>query len=249
MRDRNNTNIVFYVLGIIPVIWVALLIAPYINGGIVKIIEEFPNLINNLFGLTFCANSIKVSLFFVLIYGMGIAMYESTKRNYRRKEEHGSAKWGNPRFLNKKYQQYPISDNKILTQSVKIGLNGKKHRRNLNVLVCGGSGAGKTRFYAKPNIMQCNCSFVALDPKGELLKDTGNLLEKKGYEVRVLDLINMEKSHCYNPFVYLKTDNDVQKLVTNLFKSTTPKRKSVTRPILGCVSKYATFSAYILFEI
>ena len=117
---------------------------------------------------------------------------------------------------------------------MKIGLNGKKHRRNLNVLVCGGSGAGKTRFYAKPNIMQCNCSFVALDPKGELLKDTGNLLEKKGYEVRVLDLINMEKSHCYNPFVYLKTDNDVQKLVTNLFKSTTPKRKSNTRSFLGC---------------
>mgnify|MGYP000439872511 FL=1 len=84
-------------------------------------------------------------------------------------------------------------------------------------------GAGKTRFFAKPNIMQCNCSFVALDPKGELLKDTGNLLEKKGYEIRVLDLINMEKSHCYNPFVYLKTDNDVQKLVTNLFKATTPK--------------------------
>lgn len=165
MRERNNTNIVFYVLGIIPVIWLALLIAPYISGGIVEIIEEFPNLINNPFGLTFCANSIKVSLFFVLIYGMGIAMYESTKRNYRRKEEHGSAKWGNPKILNKKYQQYPISENKILTQSVKIGLNGKKHRRNLNVLVCGGSGAGKTRFYAKPNIMQCNCSFVALDPK------------------------------------------------------------------------------------
>ena len=249
MRERNNTNIVFYVLGIIPVIWVALLIAPYINGGIVKIIEEFPNLINNPFGLTFCANSIKVSLFFVLIYGMGIAMYESTKRNYRRKEEHGSAKWGNPRFLNKKYQQYPISDNKILTQSVKIGLNGKKHRRNLNVLVCGGSGAGKTRFYAKPNIMQCNCSFVALDPKGELLKDTGNLLEKKGYEVRVLDLINMDKSHCYNPFVYLKTDNDVQKLVTNLFKSTTPKRKSNTRSFLGYLCKYVVISTYILFKI
>ena len=239
----------FYILGIIPVVWIALLIAPYINGGGVGIIDKCPNIINNPLRLTFCTNSIKVSLFFVLIYGMGVAMYETTKKNYRRKEEHGSAKWGFSKSLNKKYQQYPISNNKILTQNVKIGLNGKKHRRNLNVLVCGGSGSGKTRFYAKPNIMQCNCSFVALDPKGELLKDTGDLLEKKGYEVRVLDLINMEKSHCYNPFVYLKTDNDVQKLVTNLFKSTTPKRKSVTRPILGCVSKYATFSAYILFEI
>ncbi len=94
-------------------------------------------------------------------------------------------------------------------------------------------GAGKTRFFAKPNIMQCNCSFVALDPKGELLKDTGNLLEKKGYEIRVLDLINMEKSHCYNPFVYLKTDNDVQKLVTNLFKATTPKGAQSQDPFWG----------------
>ena len=98
-----------------------------------------------------------------------------------------------------------------------------KHRRNLNVLVCGGSGAGKTRFYAKPNIMNANTSFVCLDPKGELLRDTGNLLKRKGYDIKVIDLINMEKSHCYNPFVYLKTDNDVQKLATNLFKNTTPK--------------------------
>ena len=98
-----------------------------------------------------------------------------------------------------------------------------------------GSGAGKTRFYGKPNVMQCgDSSYVILDPKAEILRDTGNLLEKEGYEVRVLDLINMEKSHCYNPFVYLKTDNDVQRLVTNLFKSTTPKRKSKPRSFLGC---------------
>ena len=137
MRERNNTNIVFYVLGIIPVIWVALLIAPYINGGIVEIIEEFPNLINNPLGLTFCANSIKVSLFFVLIYGMGIAMYESTKRNYRRKEEHGSARWGEARTLNKKYKQFPENMNKTLTKNVELGLNGRKHKRNVNVLVVG----------------------------------------------------------------------------------------------------------------
>ena len=110
-----------------------------------------------------------------------------------------------------------------IKSEVRVGLDGRKHRRNLNVLVCGGSGAGKTRFYCKPNIMQANSSFVVLDPKGEILRDTGGLLETMGYEVRVLDLINMEKSHCYNPFVYLMDDNDVQRLVTNLFKSTTPK--------------------------
>lgn len=118
-----------------------------------------------------------------------------------------------------------------MTQNVCIGLNAKKHRRNLNTLVCGGSGAGKTRFYAKPNIMNAaRNSYVILDPKGEILRDTGHLLEKKGYEVRVLDLISMEKSHCYNPFVYLQNDNDVQKLVTNLFKSTTPKGSQSNDP-------------------
>src|SRR5699024_5008088 len=161
---------------------------------------------------------------------MAITLYISTKKNYRRREEHGSAKWGNATEINKKYKQTPIENNKILTQNVVIGLNGKKHRRNLNVLVCGGSGAGKTRFYCKPNVMQCNTSMVILDPKGEIARDVGGLLKRKGYEVKVLDLINMEKSHCYNPFVYLKDDNDVQKLVTNLFKSTTPKGSQSNDP-------------------
>ena len=110
-------------------------------------------------------------------------------------------------------------ENKIFTQNVRMGLDGRKHRRNLNTLVVGGSGAGKTRFYAKPNLCQANTSFTVLDPKGELLRSTGHLLRQKGYEVRVLDLLNMEKSHCYNPFVYLRDDNDVQRLVTNLFLS------------------------------
>lgn len=166
----------------------------------------------------------------VLCYGMGIGIYFSTRRNYRRREEHGSAKWGNAKAVDKKYRQNPPSENKLMTQAVRIGLNGKKHRRNLNTLVCGGSGAGKTRFYCKPNLMQANTSFVILDPKGEIVRDVGNLLEKKGYEIRVLDLISMEKSHCYNPFVYLHSDNDVQRLVTNLFKSTTPKGSQSNDP-------------------
>lgn len=121
--------------------------------------------------------------------------------------------------------------NKILTQNVEIGYDAHKHRRNLNTLVVGGSGAGKTRFYAKPNIMQGNTSFVVLDPKGEILRDTGKLLEAKGYEVRVLDLINMEKSMCYNPLLYAESDNDVQRLVTNLFKATTPKGSQSQDPL------------------
>ena len=143
-----------------------------------------------------------------MLYGLGIGIYVSNERVYRRREEQGSARWGNPLSIAKRYQQNGNA-NKLLTQQVALGLDGRKHRRNLNVLICGGSGAGKTRFYAKPNIMQANTSFVILDPKGELLRDTGHLLEEKGYVIKVLDLINPERSHCYNPFVYLRDDDDI----------------------------------------
>ncbi len=229
-EDTARTVKWLSILGIIPTIWLALLIAPYVSGGLSLIIKEFPNAINEPFHLSWCSDSVRTILIFIVAYIMGISIYLSSQKNYRRREEHGSAKWGIAREVNKKYKQMPISNNKILTQNVGLGLNGKKHRRNLNVLVCGGSGAGKTRFYCKPNIMQTNTSFVVLDPKGEIVRDLGHLLEKSGYEVKVLDLINMEKSHCYNPFVYLKSDNDVQKLVTNLFKATTPKGSSSNDP-------------------
>ena len=231
-HDNNRELAIFFIVGIIPVIWLALLIAPYINEGLSGIITNFSNCINNPFSITFCKDSFRSIFIFLLIYGLSVGIYYSTKGNYRRREEHGSAKWGNSKQIDKKYEQNPESDNKILTQNVKLGLNGKKHRRNLNVLVCGGSGAGKTRFFGKPNVMQCSqkCSYVILDPKGEILRDTGNLLERKGFDVKVLDLINMYKSHGYNPFVYLKDDNDVQKLVTNLFKATTPKGSQSNDP-------------------
>lgn len=226
MKNDNDqkASLILALCGILPVAWLALLTAPYVGGGLVEIIENLAVAINHPFQITVCEDSVKTVLLFLLAYGMGIGIYLSTRRNYRKREEHGSAKWGNAGVINKKYQDKNLSANKLLTQNVRIGLDGRKHRRNLNILVCGGSGAGKTRFFAKPNMMQAyNQSYVCLDPKGEILRDVGGLLEKKGYEVRVLDLINMHRSHCYNPFVYLKSDNDVQRLVTNLFKATTPK--------------------------
>lgn len=133
--------------------------------------------------------------------------------------------------MNKKYRDKDPFQNRIFTQHVRMGLDGKKHRRTLNSLVCGGSGAGKSRFYAKPNLLQAShVSYFVLDCKGELLRDCGGLLERMGYEIKVVDLLNMEKSHCYNPFAYLKNDNDVQKMVTNLFKSTTPKGSQSNDP-------------------
>ena len=229
-NGRNDIPISFYFIGGIIVIWFSLLIAPYINEGLINIINNFSYVIDKPFNIKWCDNSLKTILIFIAIYIIGIGIYISTRKNYRRGEEYGSAKWGYSREINKKYKQRPNLTNKILTKNVSIGLNGKAHRRNLNVLVCGGSGAGKTRFFCKPNVMQCNTSMVILDPKGEIIRDTGNLLKKKGYEVKVLDLINMEKSYCYNPFVYLTNDNDVQKLVTNLFKATTPKESSSNDP-------------------
>ena len=231
MRDNERrTNIILAVCGIVPVVWISLLIAPAVKGGLPEIVSSAVTLFNNPFHIELCEDSVKTVLILLFCYGMGIGIWLSTRRNYRRREEHGSAKWGEARAVNKKYHQSPASNNKLMTQNVSIGLNAKKHRRNLNTLVCGGSGAGKTRFYCKPNLMQANTSFVILDPKGEILRDTGGLLEKKGYEVRVLDLISMELSHCYNPFVYLKSDNDIQRLVTNLFKSTTPKGSQSNDP-------------------
>lgn len=209
--------------GLVPVIWLALLIAPSMEGGLVTVFQEFPDAMMSPFSVSLCEDSMKTVLIFILAYAMGLGIYLSTKRNYRRGEEMGSAKWGDASELNRKYKAKDDRENKILTQNVKIGLDGRKHRRNLNVMVVGGSGSGKTRFYCKPNLLQANTSLVCLDPKGENVRAVGGLLEQQGYEVKVLDLINMEKSHCYNPFVYLRDDNDVQRLVTNLFKSTTPK--------------------------
>lgn len=220
----SRTNVILYCLGLIPTVWLGLLAAPALRSGLPNLIRNLAVVFSNPFHIVWCEDSVKAVLIFICAYVMGIGIYLSTARNYRRREEHGSAHWGNAGQVNKKYENKAEPEkNKILTQKTKIGLDGRKHRRNLNVLVCGGSGAGKTRFYAKPNIMQANTSFVILDPKGENVRDTGNLLKSKGYDIKVLDLINMDKSYCYNPFVYLHSDNDIQKLVTNIFKNTTPK--------------------------
>ena len=229
-QDDKQSAVILSVIGILPVVWLALLIAPSVKGGLPEILPKLMTVFNNPFQIELCEDSLKTVLVLLLCYGFGIGIYFSTRRNYRRREEHGSAKWGDARAVNKKYCQTPKSENKLMTQNVSIGLNAKKHRRNLNTLVCGGSGAGKTRFYCKPNLMQANTSFVILDPKGEIVRDVGKLLEAKGYEIKVLDLISMEKSHCYNPFVYLHSDNDIQRLVTNLFKSTTPKGSQSNDP-------------------
>jgi len=229
-RDSTKQALLLCVFGLIPVIWAALITAPFVSSGFSGIVNDLPSAIERPFDICWCGDSLKTALFFVAAYIMGIGIYFSTKRNTRPSEEHGSAKWGQAAAVNRKYMDRRYCMNKILTQNVRIGLDDKVHRRNTNVMVVGGSGSGKTRFYAKPNVMQANTSMVILDPKGEITRATGHLLKSKGVEVKVLDLINMWRSHCYNPFVYLGNDNDVQRLVTNLFKSTTPKGAQTQDP-------------------
>lgn len=168
-RGSVRQSIILCAVGLIPVVWAALLAAPAISGGLPEILQNLSEALNNPFQIKWCEDSLKTVLIFIFAYGMGIAIYLSTKRNYRKREEHGSAKWGDALAVNRKYSDRRFTENKILTQNVRIGFDAKKHRRNLNVLVCGGSGAGKTRFYCKPNAMQCNSSMVILDPNGKIV--------------------------------------------------------------------------------
>ena len=213
-----------------PTIWFALLIASYMDKGLINAIPYLSEALNHPFSIHWCDASLKTIGIFLIVYALAIGMYLSSAKNYRRTEEYGSAKWANPNTVCKKYANKDYFTNKVFSQNVRMGLDGKKHRRNLNTVVIGGSGAGKTRFYAKPNIMQCNTSFVVLDPKGEIIRSVGHLLEDNGYVIKVIDLIDMSKSLGYNPFHYIRSDKDVLKLITNLIRNTTPKGSSTNDP-------------------
>ena len=230
MRDNQQNEYLIFALLTLPVIWIALLVAPYMDYGLIQALPSLGEALNNPFSLRWCTHSLRTIILFIIIYFIGVSIYLSTARNYRHSEEYGSAKWANPKTVCKKYADKYYFSNKVITQNVRMGLDGKKHRRNLNTLVIGGSGAGKTRFYAKPNILQCNTSFVVLDPKGEIIRSVEHLLEDEGYDIKVIDLIDMKNSLGYNPFHYIQSDKDVLKLITNLIRNTTPKGSSTNDP-------------------
>lgn len=230
MRKDKQVELVFYFVGAVFIAWLSVLVAPCIHEGLFDAIIYLNDAMNSPFSFELCQDTLKCILISESIYSFSYLAYYYNRKNYRRNEEYGSAKWANNKAVNKKYTEKDYSSNKILSQNVRIGLDGRRHRRNLNTLVIGGSGAGKTRFFGKPNLMQCNTSFVVLDPKGEQLRDVGNLLEKEGYVIKVVDLINMNRSHCYNPFRYIKDDKDVLKLITNLIRNTTPKGSQTNDP-------------------
>ena len=230
MKDRKQDEYIFLALLLIPVVWFAILIAPHTEGGLINALPYLSEAVNHPFSIVWCTKTAKTIFVFLLIYAVCVMVYLSTAKNYRRSVEYGSAKWSDPQSVNRKYADSSYLNNKLLSQNVRMGLDGRKHRRNLNTIVIGGSGAGKTRFYCKPNIMQCNTSFVTLDPKGEILRSEGYLLEKEGYVIKVIDLIDMSRSHGYNPFRYIQNDKDILKLITNLIRNTTPKGSQSSDP-------------------
>ena len=197
---------------------------------IFDLVAQFTEVTKMPFALHWTPYTMKFIGIFLLLYGGAILFYYTGQKNTRPGEEHGSASWGSVRELNKKYRDKDAGKNVILTQHLQMSMNGKLHRRNLLQIIVGGSGSGKTRFLAKPNLMLANASFIVTDPKGEMLRAVGNLFLEEGYVLRVFDLIDPSKSDCYNPFCYIRKDADVFKLIDNFIKNTTPKGAKANDP-------------------
>lgn len=245
---RDNLPMLLLMLG--PVLYLAAVLASGYEDGmnIIELMGRFAALVERPFSLRWTGHTLKFMLVAVVAYGVTILFLFSTKENKRTGEEHGSARWGSARQLDRKYRDKDPERNTVLTQHVSMSLDGRKHRRNLLQIVVGGSGSGKTRFFAKPNLMEANCSYVVCDPKGEMLRSIAPLLLEKGYVVKVFDLIDTKRSNCFNPFAYLHDDKDVMKMVNNLIKNTTPKDAQQNDPFWER-SEIALDTAIILYLI
>jgi len=235
----------------VPVIYMAIVLACSYEVGtnLLVLMERFGLLLGRPDLLRWTAHTPKCILGVLVCYGLAVTLYYSDHENRRPGEEYGSAKWGNARELNKQYADRD-GKNVILTKRVSIGLDGYKHRRNLNILVVGGSGSGKTRFFCKPGIMSVNCSYLIVDPKGEMLRSTGYLLKEEGYDIKVFDLIHPRQSDGYNPFTYIRDDPDVLKLMDNLVKNTTPPKGASNDPFWekAEIALDSALMLYLLYE-
>ena len=248
MRRKESACPIFWAVPAIPILYLAALLASGYEDGmtVFELMGRFSILLEHPLSIHWTEHTFKFMLAALLVYCFAVILYLSTRENRRPGEEHGSARWGDPRQLNAKYRDKDPFQNTILTQNVRMSLNGKAHRRNLLQIVIGGSGAGKTRFFCKPNLMQANCSFLVTDPKGETMRAVAPLLLEKGYVIKVFDLIDTNHSDAFNPFPYLRDDKDVMKLVNNLIKNTTPKNSSNSDPFWE-KSEIALDTALILY--
>ena len=227
MPIRKSNDTLFYLIGIIPVIWLALLLAQSLGGGLPELLRNLTSALEQPTNIVWTDKSLPTILICLAAYGMAVLLYRTNQGRTRDGEEHGSAVWATPASVNVQFAQ---KDSIPLTQHVRLGLDTHKHRRSLNVLVIGGSGAAKTRSFVLPNILTANTNYVITDPKSEVLLATGGYLKEQGYDVRVLNLVNLEQSDGYNPFCYLRDEKDVLKLVNNLIQSTTPKGSHESDP-------------------
>ena len=247
----KKINPVVWAVLAVPVIYMAMVLACSYEAGtdLFALMERFGLLLGRPDLLRWTAYTPRFLLVFLLLYGGGVLLYYADHENRRPGEEYGSAKWGNARELNKQYADRD-GKNVILTKRVSIGLDGYKHRRNLNILVVGGSGSGKTRFFCKPGIMSVNCSYLIVDPKGEMLRSTGYLLKEEGYDIKVFDLIHPRQSDGYNPFTYIRDDPDVLKLMDNLVKNTTPPKGASNDPFWekAEIALDSALMLYLLYE-
>ncbi len=233
------------------ILWLAAIAAYAYEDGmnLFQWMGRFSQVLERPFSIGWTAHTPKFMLVSLIIYAFGIALYYSGRENRRPGEEYGSARWGDPRALCRKYMDHQHKDaNIILTQRVRLGMDGYVTQRNMNVLVIGGSGSGKTRYFCKPGLYSANCSYLVTDPKGELLRAAGGLLLSLGYEVRVFNLIDPEQSDCYNPFVYVREEKDVLSLIDNLIKNTTPRNASSNDPFWE-KAEVALDSALMLYLI
>lgn len=208
MRRNQNDSPLLWLLPVPVVLWLAALLATEYKAGMTvsTLMGRFSWLMEHPFSVRWTPHTPKFILWALAAYGFAVALYLSTRENRRPGEEHGSAKWGSAKRLNAKYRDKDPRNNTILTQNVRMSLNGKMHRRNLLQIVIGGSGAGKTRFFVKPNLMEANCSFLVTDPKGETLRAVAPLLLQKGYVIKVFDLIDPSHSDSFNALAYIKDD-------------------------------------------
>lgn len=247
----KKINPVVWAVLAVPVIYMAMVLACSYEAGtdLFALMERFGLLLGRPDLLRWTAYTPRCILGALVCYGLAVTLYYSDYENRRPGEEYGSAKWGSARELNKQYAD-PNGKNVILTKHVSIGLDGYKHQRNLNILVVGGSGSGKTRFFCKPGIMSVNCSYLIVDPKGEMLRSTGYLLKDEGYDIKVFDLIHPRQSDGYNPFTYIRDDPDVLKLMDNLVKNTTPPKGASNDPFWekAEIALDSALMLYLLYE-
>jgi len=226
----------------VPVVWAALLLAQSLGGGLPEILGNLTAALENPFNLRWTEHSLTSILTCSALYAAALCYASANQGRTRDGAEHGSAAWGTPRQVNAMFAQ---KQNKLLTQNVRLGLDTHKHRRSLNVLVIGGSGAGKSRSFVKPNILEANTNYVITDPKSEVLLATGGYLKSQGYDIRVLNLVNLSESDGYNPFRYVRDEKDALRLVNNLIQATTPKNSHESDPF-WTKSETALLQAIIL---